>query len=103
MAFSLSGISRARNRKGCYKKTLLVFRELEPDDSIGLHTQTWSRITIRLYHSLGFNLVRNGRLADTNTSNGKSIIYKNDYPETTNVLKTVMETECINDLINTGV
>lgn len=40
--------------KAIVQKSMQVFRELEPDCAVWLHTQTWSHIAIRMYHGLGF-------------------------------------------------
>ena len=83
-------------------KALNVLRALEPDIPVWLHTQTWSHTAVRLYHSLGFNMVRSELLANQNTGNGKTI-YENDFVEAMQVLKTVMDIEYIEELFNTAV
>ena len=88
--------------KAMILKALSVFRDLEPGQSIWLQTQTWSHVAVRLYHNLGFNLVRNDRLANMNTGSGQVKICPNDFDEAIHVLRTVMDAEYIDELINTA-
>jgi GNAT superfamily N-acetyltransferase len=85
------------------KKALAVFRELETGNPVWLHTQTWSHVAVRLYHSLGFNLVREGKLASTVSRSGKPKIYDNDFEEALAVLKGVMDEEYVRELARTAV
>ena len=84
-------------------KALKIFSSLEPKLPIWLHTQTWSHVAVRLYRSLGFSVVRNGRLANNNTGNGKLEIYENDFPEALHILKSKMSTDFIEELFNTSI
>jgi GNAT superfamily N-acetyltransferase len=89
--------------KAIVKKALNVLHFLEPEEPVWLHTQTWSHAAIRLYHDLGFNMVRSERLGNMNTRSGKIEIYENDFAEALQVLKAVMEDEYIDKLLNTAV
>lgn len=89
--------------KSIVKKALSVFQILEPNYPIWLHTQTWSHIAIRMYHSLGFNMVRKESLANKNTRDGKPKIYQNEYLDAMQVLKAVMDEKYIDELMSTAV
>jgi len=65
--------------KAIVTKALILFRELEPNNSVWLHTQTWSHTAVKLYHRVGFNILKNDRLANANTRDGRLKIYANDY------------------------
>ncbi len=80
-----------------------IFNELEPNCHVWLHTQTWSHVAIRLYHQLGFNMVKQGKLANRNTRDGKLKIYPNDFFEAIDVLGNVMEQAILLELVNTAV
>ena len=84
------------------QKALNIFRKLEPGKPVWLHTQTWSHTAIRLYHSLGFNIVKHELLANTNTRNGVPKIYKNEFTEAIQVLRAVMDEEYVSRLIDTA-
>jgi GNAT superfamily N-acetyltransferase len=88
--------------KAIVQKALQVYAALEPNQPIWLHTQTWSHIAIRLYHSLGFNLVRNERLAKFKPGIAKPKIYPNDFNKSIQVLKAVMDEEYIDELLITS-
>jgi len=77
--------------KSIVLKALSLFQELEPNQSIWLHTQTWSHPAVCLYHKLGFNVVKKDLIATMNTRNGKGKIYPNDFEEAMVVLKKVMD------------
>lgn len=89
--------------KAIVQEALNLFQVLEPNCSIWLHTQTWSHIAIRLYHSLGFNLVKEEKLENINTRSGHLKIYPNDFPEYIETLRNVMNNEIIEELVNTAV
>ena len=89
--------------KAVVQKALAVFRELEPGKPVWLHTQTWSHGAVRLYHSLGFNMVRREGLAVTTTRDGTPKIYQNDFDEAVQVLRTVMDAEYVDELVRTAV
>jgi GNAT superfamily N-acetyltransferase len=79
--------------KAVVKKALSVFSRLDEGHSVWLHTQTWSHVAIRMYHSLGFNLVRKDELKNC----------KNDFSTAVEVLRTVMDECYVNELVNTAV
>jgi ribosomal protein S18 acetylase RimI-like enzyme len=89
--------------KSIVKKALNVFYTLEPESPIWLHTQTWSHVAIKLYHSLGFNIVRSEGLANTNTRNGIVKICKSDFTEALQVMKAVMDDKYLEELEKTAV
>jgi len=84
-------------------KALQVFNFLEPGRPVWLHTQTWSHVAVRMYHSLGFNMVRSGRLANMNSRSGGFKIYENENAEAVQVLKAVMDEGYIAELLKTAV
>jgi len=79
------------------QKALLEFQALEPNCDVWLHTQTWSHPAIKLYHSLGFKLLRTEKLARGN--NDPRIYYDNDYDDAIEVLRIVMDESSIKALI----
>lgn len=85
--------------KAIVSQALCVLNRLEPGCPVWLHTQTWSHVAIRLYHSLGFQLVRNGLLANTNNATGTTKMHKNDFADAIEVLRAVMPEDYINDLL----
>ena len=89
--------------KAIVKKAIRVFQLLEAGNPIWLHTQTWSHVAIRLYHSLGFNIVRSGALANMNTRDGKPKLSKTEFAGAFEVLKAVMDDAYIRELQNTAV
>lgn len=82
------------------RKALSVFAELEHGRPIWLKTQTQSHPAIKLYHSLGFNLVRKDPLANTTARNGIISIYQNDFTEALEVLRPIFGNEYIGRLSN---
>jgi len=89
--------------KAIVQKALNVFQNLEPDCPIWLHTQTWSHVAVRLYHSLGFNIVKSEKLASSNTSDGLLKTDPNDFPEYIEILRAVMDDAIVEELLNTAV
>jgi len=89
--------------KALTKKVLSVLYSLDKDKPVWLHTQTWSHTAIRLYHSLGFNMVQKERLIELNTANGKPLLYKNEYNDAIEVLKAVYSESYIEQLIRSSV
>ena len=85
------------------KKALNIFRLVEPGKPVWLHTQTWSYPAIKLYHSLGFTMVKDERLANMNTRDGIVKIYQNDFEESIQILRTVMDDGYVNELVDTAV
>jgi len=84
-------------------KALELFQSLEPNLPVWLHTQTWSHVAVRLYHSLGFKMVRNDREASQTHINEYSEMHKNDYHEALHVLKTILGDEYVDELAKTSV
>jgi len=89
--------------KAVTKKALNVCHSLEGGNPVWLHTQTWSYVAIKMYHSLGFNMVRSERLANMNPKNGIKRLYENDFAGALQVLKTVMDDEYVAGLLKTAV
>ncbi|MCL2169470.1 MAG: GNAT family N-acetyltransferase [Defluviitaleaceae bacterium] len=83
------------------KQALINFQSLEPNKPVWLHTQTWSHPAIRLYHNLGFSIMKTERLANNNTKDGNPKIYRNDFYEAIEVLRDVMDDKDVNELIST--
>jgi len=88
--------------KAIVQQALINFQTLEPNKPVWLHTQTWSHAAIKLYHHLGFNLMKSGKLANNNTRNGIPKIYQNDFYEAIQVLKEVVDSEQLEKLCNTA-
>jgi len=88
--------------KAVTQQALVNFQGLEPNKPVWLHTQTWSHTAVRLYHHLGFNLMKNEKLANNNTKNGISKIYPNDFDEAIQVLRKVINDEQLDELYNTA-
>ena len=85
------------------QKALTIFKEMEPNNAVWLHTQTWSYPAIKLYHDLGFNIVKTEKLANSNPRDMKKRIYPNDYEEAIPILKEVMKKDFIERLVNSAV
>lgn len=89
--------------KAIVKKVLSLFASWEPEERIWLHTQTWSHVAIRMYHSLGFNMLKTERTAvEIGGENPGPVISKNDYEEAIEVLKDVLEPAFHQELIETA-
>ena len=84
------------------QKCLLIFRELEPGCDVWLHTQTWSHVAVRMYHKLGFNLMKTARLANMNTRNGITKIYENDFSQALEILQNVLTEKALLELTETA-
>lgn len=72
------------------KKVLCVFKSVEPEEDVFLHTQTWSHIAVGLYHKLGFALVKEKGIAGC----------ENDYSEAMEILKGVVTSKLYLSLVN---
>jgi len=92
------GIGRA-----VVQQALMIFHELDPSSPVWLHTQTWSHVAVKLYHGLGFNMMKTAKLANSNTRDGVPKIYQNDYDEAVEILTTVMDGDFLNRLISAAV
>jgi len=89
--------------KALVKKVLSVLYSLDKDKQVWLHTQTWSHPAIKLYHTLGFNMVQEERLVEMNTANGKPFVYKNEYGKAIKVLEAVYDKSYLEQLIRSSV
>jgi len=82
--------------KAITQQALINFRNLEPNNPVFLHTQTWSHTAVKLYHDLGFVIAKKDRLGNNNTRDGVTKIYQNDFEEAMQVLEKVLDYEYIN-------
>ena len=89
--------------KAITQKALTVFNRLEPGKPVWLHTQTWSHAAIKLYHSVGFNMVKHERLATSHTRTGIAKIYQNDFEEAIQILRNIMDEDYVNWLVKSAV
>lgn len=74
------------------KKALQIYSELEPNEDILLHTQTWSHKAVNLYHKLGFVMMK----TETIKCCG------NDYLEAVKILKDILPLDVYLSLVNTA-
>jgi len=81
------------------QQALINFRTLEPDQPVWLHTQTWSPPAIKLYHQLGFCLMKTAKLANMNSRSGVPKIYENQYEDGIAILKKVMDAHTVEQMI----
>ena len=89
--------------KAIVVKVLNLFTEFEPEERIWLHTQTWSSVAIRLYHCLGFNMLKSESTAvEIGGDTPGPVISKNDYEEALDVLKDVFDDKFLAKLIETS-
>ena len=79
------------------QQALVNFQELAPNMPVWLHTQTWSHAAIRLYHRLGFSVMKNGKLA-----NNDAKIYQNDFDEAMQVLQAVISEKMLDEICKTA-
>ena len=77
--------------KAVVLKAMSFFRQQEPGQPVWLHTQTWSHVAVRLYHSLGFNMLKTGQTAVVTHSAEGVKISPNDYHEALQVLASIMD------------
>ena len=84
-------------------KAMSLFPQLEPNQDVYLHTQTWSHIAVRLYRSIGFHLCKTEAIAMLRNDGQGVKIYPNEFAGAVAVLRTVMEPEAVEDLIRTAV
>ena len=86
--------------KAIVMKVLSLFAAWEPRERIWLHTQTWSHAAIRLYHSLGFRLLKTERTAvEIGGANAGPVISKNEYAEALEAMKAVLDETFYKELI----
>lgn len=74
------------------KKALQIYSELEPNEDILLHTQTWSHNAVNLYHKLGFIMMKTETIG----------CHRNDYSEAVKILKDILPPETYISLIDTA-
>ena len=89
--------------KEVVKQALINFQNVEPNHDVWLHTQTWSHVAVKLYHSLGFSIMKNGKLANMNSRDNIPKIYPNDFDEAIAILKKVMDDTFVERLVFTAV
>lgn len=77
---------------------LLLFKKLNPDKDVIVHTRTWSHKAVCLYHSVGFNICKN-TLAFKNDGS----YHKNEYSEAMEVLKQAIPINIYNSLFKNAV
>jgi GNAT superfamily N-acetyltransferase len=80
------------------QKALAIFPILDPREDAWLHTQTWSHVAVRLYHSLGFDMVKTSQFMTT----GKTPLQQNDFAEAMEVLKNVYDARFWQELADTA-
>lgn len=77
---------------------LLLFKELNPNQDIIVHTRTWSHKAVCLYHSVGFNICKT-TLAFKNDGS----YHKNEYTKAMEVLKEAIPENIYNSLLEKAV
>ncbi len=83
-------------------KAMSILKEKDPGKPVWLHTQTWSHVAVRLYHSLGFNIIKKEQTAVvTNSADGVKIS-PNDYAAAMRVLEAVIEPDFLAELKRTA-
>jgi len=88
--------------KAVVQEALAIFAMTDPGEAVWLHTQTWSHVAVRLYHKLGFVLLKTEQTAVA-TDNGEKIqISANDYTEAIEILRPVLEPALLAELIRTA-
>lgn len=73
-------------------KALGAFPAAEPGKDVFLHTQTWSHPAVRLYHKLGFVMMKTARLGQS----------ENNYDEAVALLKEVIPDAAYRSLTDTA-
>jgi ribosomal protein S18 acetylase RimI-like enzyme len=86
--------------KAIVQKALCLFTNLEPNEDIFLHTQTWSYKAIKLYHQFGFNLMKTQKLACLCDNSEGFKIYSNDYTEALEVIKDIIDAKTFEEMIS---
>ena len=89
--------------KAIVQKALILFKELEPNNSVWLHTQTWSHTAVKLYHTIGFNIFKNDKLANANSRSGIAKIHDNDFEAAMEILKKVVKQDDFIKIIDSAV
>jgi len=88
--------------KAIVQQAMLNFQQLENNRPVWLHTQTWSHVAVRLYHSLGFNMMKTAPLANANSRSGVTI-KKPEYADAITIFKTIMDADFVDRLISTAI
>lgn len=86
--------------KAVVAKALSLFPDLHPGKEVFLHTQTWSHRAVWLYHSLGFRLCRKRTIL---RSSAPAQTYVNEYDEGIEVLKEVMDSKKVSELVASSI
>ena len=86
--------------KALTQRVLYLFKQFAPNQAVWLHTQTWSHVAVKCYHSFGFNVVTTDSYVRDTAS---MTTYTNDFPANMEVLKQVMPTEYVDGLIATAI
>ena len=98
------GVCPAYQKRGLgtaiVKKILSLFFAREPEERVWLHTQTWSHAAIRMYRSLGFQMLKTERTAvEVGGEKAGPVVSKNDYAEALEVLRGVLDDSSYTDLV----
>ncbi len=72
-------------------RALSLMPDLEPGRDVLLHTQTWSHTAVRLYHSVGFRMVRDRSIVMLDRTPEGVVPSLNDYEKAIEVLRTVLK------------
>ncbi|MHB0878761.1 MAG: GNAT family N-acetyltransferase [Anaerolineae bacterium] len=96
-AFQGKGLGRA-----VVSAAVSLFAQLEPGEDVWLHTQTWSHVAIRLYRGLGFRLCKTEAIAMRRSGGQEPKIYPNEYAGAIEVLRAVMDSATIDELVSTA-
>lgn len=79
--------------KAVTQRAIQLLAQYECGRPVMLHTQTWSHIAVRMYHALGFRMVKDV----------SPLCPKNDYQSAVSVLKSVMDEAELRRLTETAV
>ena len=80
--------------KAVMRKCLETLSSVGPYTDIYLHAQTWSHKAVRLYHALGFRMVKRASAYSKLLFDGN-----NDYRQALKILRTVIDKKLIDELI----
>ncbi len=79
--------------KAVTQRAMQLLAQCESGRPAMLHTQTWSHIAVRMYHALGFRMVKDV----------SPLCPKNDYQSAVSVLQSVMDDAALRRLTETAV
>lgn len=79
--------------KAVTQRAMQLLAQCESGRPAMLHTQTWSHIAVRMYHALGFRVVKDV----------SPLCPKNDYQSAVSVLQSVMDEAALRRLTETAV